>query len=470
MKVLLINPPACNGMWYVREGRCQQRVSSYEYVFPPISLFSIAAVLEKENFEVKIIDCTAERITFTKLENIIKKESPDMIVISISTPTFYEDIKLAELVKKLGIFVVAIGIHCSALPEQTLLESSFDAVVRGEPEITVLEIARRIKKEKNLKNVLGVSFKNNGKVYNNKPRPFIKDLDSLPFPARHLVDNKKYLFPFSKESWTLVTANRGCPHKCIFCNSFLYYGRSQRFRSPQSIVDEIEEVVSCFGIKNIGMWGEIFTSNRKFLVNVCNEIKKRNLDIKWYIASRVDTLDSFKVKKLVSAGCKALTLGVESASQKILDNAKKGITVRQSLRAIKLCKKFGLEVQAHVMFGLPGENKKTAEKTIKFIKMANPNYVNFYCAVPFPGTEFFDYVSKNRFLITKDWSKFEINNAVISYPDFTAEDIQETRRRAFIEFYLRPSKIFEILSKYELHEYLKIIRSSMDFLSSWVFK
>ena len=157
MKIFLINPPEYRGLNYVREGRCQQRISSYEYVFPPISLMTIAAVLEEENFDIKILDCTAENISWSKLESLINKNLPDMVVVTISTPSFYGDVRVAEICKKLEIFSVVIGVHCTTLPEQTLLESNFDAVVRGEPEITVLEIAKRLNKKQNLKNVFGTS-------------------------------------------------------------------------------------------------------------------------------------------------------------------------------------------------------------------------------------------------------------------------------------------------------------------------
>lgn len=162
MKILLVNPPKYKNLKYIREGRCQQRVSSYEYVFPPISLFSIASLLERENFDVKIIDSTAENISWFELEEIINKYCPDTIVASISTPSFYGDIKISEISNKLNIFSIAIGVHCTALPEQTLIGSKFDAVVRGEPEISVLEIIKKLNKESdnfNLKNLLGISYK-----------------------------------------------------------------------------------------------------------------------------------------------------------------------------------------------------------------------------------------------------------------------------------------------------------------------
>ncbi len=468
MKILLINPPEYRGFRYAREGRCQQRISSYEYVFPPISLMTTAAVLEKENFDVKILDCTAENISWSKLENLINKSNPDMIVVTISTPSFYGDIKVADICKNLNILSVVIGVHCTALPEKTLLCSNFDVVVRGEPEITILEIAKNIGNKKNLNDVLGISYKKDAVIHHNKSRPFIKDLDVLPFPALHLINNKKYLFPFSKEIWTLVTINRGCPYNCIFCTSFLYYGKCQRFRSPSNVADEIEEIVTSFKIRKIGMWGEIFTISDKTTSEICNEIKKRNLDVEWYIASRADTLNNFRIKKLVSAGCKATTLGIESGSQKILNNIKKNITTRQAFKTIKNCKKFGLETQAHVMFGLPGENKKTAQESIKFIKNANPDYVNFYCAVPFPGTEFWNYVNKNNFLITKDWSNFEINNSVVSYPDFSNIDIKKIKKRAFIEFYLHPSKFSSILLRFKPWDYFNLAKNSIDFFNSWI--
>jgi len=170
----------------------------------------------------------------------------------------------------------------------------------------------------------------------------------------------------------------------------------------------------------------------------------------------------------MSAGCKGLTLGIESGSQKILDNIKKGITIKQTLRTIRLCKKFGLETQAHLIFGLPGETKETIKETIKFIIKANPDYANFYCAIPFPGTEFWDYVIKNNYLITRDWSKFEINNAILSYPNLKTSEIINAKRTAFIKFYFRQSKIAEILSKHKISDYNKLIKNGYTFFREWV--
>ena len=469
MKVILINPPEYQGYKYVREGRCEQRTSSYQYSLPPLSLMSTTAVLEKEGINVKILDCIAKDVSLEKLEKILEREQPELIIVNFSTPSYYGDKKVADISKKLKIFSAAIGVHSTALPDETLSDTNFDFIIRGEPEITTKELVRELGKNlPKLEKVNGLSYKNGKKIYHNASRPFIENLDELPFPARHLVDNKKYLFPFSEEPWTLLSANRGCPYNCIFCTAHLYCGKSQRFRSPKNIADEIEEIVTKFRIKKIGMWGEIFTLNKGIVEKVSNEIKGRKLDIDWYVTSRVDSIDRYRIKNLMSAGCKALTLGVESGSQKILDNIKKGITIKQTLRTIRLCKKFGLETQAHLIFGLPGETKETIKDTIKFIIKANPDYANFYCAIPFPGTEFWDYVIKNNYLITRDWSKFEINNAILSYPNLKTLEILNAKRTAFIKFYFRQSKIAEILSKHKISDYNKLIKNGYTFFREWV--
>jgi radical SAM superfamily enzyme YgiQ (UPF0313 family) len=469
MKVILINPPEYQGYKYVREGRCEQRTSSYQYSLPPLSLMSIAAVLEKEGINVKILDCIAKDISLGKLEKILEKERPELIIVNLSTPSYYGDVKVADISKKLNIFSAVIGVHSTALPDETLSGTNFDAVIRGEPEITARELAEELEKNPpRLEKVNGLSYKVDKKIYHNASRQFIKNLDELPFPARHMIDNKKYLFPFSEEPWTLLSANRGCPYNCIFCTAHLYCGKHQRFRSPQNIADEIEEIVTKFRIKKIGMWGEIFTLNKNMVEKVCNEIKRRNLDIDWYITSRVDSLDRDRIKNLMSAGCRALTLGVESGSQKILNNIKKGITVQQILRAIRLSRKYGLETQAHLIFGLPGETNETIKETIKFINKVNPDYANFYCAIPFPGTEFWDYAIKNNYLLTRDWSKFEINNAIISYPNLKASEIQNAKRMAFIKFYFRQNKIAEVLNKHKISEYKKLIKDGYTFFREWV--
>src|SRR3989344_8725065 len=245
-KILIIKPPA--SMKVVREGRCEQRADSYQYLMVPISLPSIAAVLLKNGFAVKIFDCIADDISFGKLEDILAMENPLLAIVNVATMTFDIDKKTAGLCRKLKIPCAAVGMHVTTIPDDALKNSDFDFAIRGEPELISLNLANALYNKKDLKEVKGISFKKNEKIMHNPDEKLIENLDDLPFPARDLLNNEKYIEPLTQEPYTLVITGRGCPFNCIFCTANRYYGKRQRIRSPNNIVDEIEEVVKRCGI------------------------------------------------------------------------------------------------------------------------------------------------------------------------------------------------------------------------------
>ncbi|MBL7206319.1 MAG: radical SAM protein [Candidatus Aenigmarchaeota archaeon] len=468
MKVLILNPPGKTG--YVKEGRCEQKLSSWQYVMVPISLPYIAAVLRESGFEVKIIDAVAEDTPIDILKDHVISFEPDLTIVNTSTPTFREDMLVVDVLKKISkSFFAAIGVHVTVLPDESMEKSKLDFIVRGEPEISCLKLAEALKSKENVNHVKGISYKKDGKIINNPDRPLIEDLDSLPFPARDLLKNEKYTMPIYNRPYTLLVPSRGCPSSCIYCTANVYYGKKCRERSCKNIVDEIEEILNVHKISDITMWSDTFTLKKNFVIEICDEIKRRGLKFNWMCNSRVNTIDPEMLKRMKDAGCSIISYGVESGVKEILDNAKKGINIKQIEDAIKWTNDAGIESIAHVIFGLPGETKETVEKTIDFIKKINPTYAQFYCATPFHGTEFYEIAKKNNWLTTEDWDEFEINNPIIKTDKMSIEDLHTAKIKAYKAFYLRPGYAFSTIKRIKsIKDLIRAGKQGMSFIREWV--
>ncbi len=251
-------------------------------IVPPLGLAYIAAYLRENNVQVKIIDCTPLHLTIRNLADVIRKEDPTIIGISSTTPLISKSIEIADMVKKArpDVTVILGGPHATAQGKEILTTSkSIDIVVVGEGELTMLDLVNEFEKRNmNLENVTGIIYKEQDKIYVNKPRPFIENLDELPFPARDLLPMNKYkpsIKWYYRIPFTTMITTRGCPFKCIFCDSHLTFGRRTRFRSVTNVVDEIEEVVAKWGVKELIFYDDTFTLNKKYVNEICELILKK---------------------------------------------------------------------------------------------------------------------------------------------------------------------------------------------------
>ncbi len=473
MKVTIINPPVVNCEKYIREGRCEQRASSFQYLMVPISLPSIAALLRKKDFEVQLIDCMAEDLKTKGTLNKIKKFNPKLIIINFSTTTYPKDKEFTENLKKESkAHLTAIGVHVTSLPLETLIDTKLDSVIRGEPEMTSLELAGSIRNKKSLKKIKSLSIKGNPSYTNNLARPFIDDLDSLPFPARDLLKNERYKMPVYNRPYTLVITARGCPNNCSFCTASLYYGSKIRMRSPENVLDEVEDILTNHRIKDITFWADTFTFNRQYVLDICQGIKDRKLKFRWMCNARVDKVDQKMLKAMKETGCQIISFGVESGVQSILNNINKNITLKQILQAFIWTRNAGIESAAHIIFGLPGETKETIKKTIIFVKDLNPDYIQFYSAIPFPGTKFYDQAVEKGWLTTKNWEDFEIGKNIVNTPQLSVEELASFRKSAYLQFYLRPSYIWGRLKKFvkKPKDLWPFLKQAISFFKDWAEK
>jgi len=474
LKIAIINPPAYKDEKYIREGRCEQRASSFQYLMVPISLPSIAALLRSRGFEVLLADCMAENLDSTTTIGKIEKFKPKLVIINFSTATFPADKNFTlELKKALPqAHLAGIGVHVSTLPEETLIETALDSIIRGEPEMTALDLANRLKGKDRLRYVQGLSYRGNPTFVNNPAREFINNLDLLPFPARDLLKNERYKMPIYNRPYTLVITARGCPNNCSFCTANIYYGSKIRMRSPENVLDEVEEILKIQKIRDITFWADTFTYERKNVLEICNGIKKRGLKFRWMANARIDRVDPEMLKAMHQTGCQILSYGVESGSQKILNHIGKNITLKQIRQTFAWTRASGIESAAHIIFGLPGETEETIKKTIKFVQEINPDYVQFYSAIPFPGTRFYDEAKKKGWITTQNWEDYELGKNIISTPKLPVERLAYWRRRAYLQFYLRPSYIWGRLKKIikKPSDILPFLKQAFSFLFDWAEK
>ena len=428
MKVLLINPP--------------DTASKYKFiglVAPPLGIGYIAAVLEENDIEVKIVDGSALEMSWEELEKEIYTYSPNIIGITALTPTINQALKTARIAKNTcnDALVVLGGYHPTFTYDELLKNDFVDIVAFGEGEYTMLELAKAVENETDLREVKGIATKE----FITPSRPIIEDLDELPFPARHLLPMDKYKILNMKLTTGTLISGRGCPHKCSFCSSAAMHGHKLRMRSSENIVDEMEHLLNVHDAEMMAFMDDTFTMNRKRVEEVCAEIKERDLDFYWGCTARADTLNKNLLGKMKDSGCITLFLGVESADQQHLDNLNKRVTIDRIKKTFEITNELNVRTIASAVLGMPGDTKQSIEKTINFVKSLNPTYAVFSLATPYPGTDFYINASKQNLIKVNDWSKYTLLSPVLETVDCSLEELKSLQKQAFRDFYLRPSYI-----------------------------
>lgn len=415
----------------------------------------------------------AEELNARQALACTKKFNPKLVILNFSTATYPQDKEFSESIRKMTkAHLTAIGVHVTSLPLETIIDAKLDSVIRGEPEMTALELAEALRHKKSLKKIKGLSIKGNPSYTNNLARPFMENLDSLPFPARDLLKNERYKMPIFNRPYTLVITARGCPNNCSFCTAGLYYGTKIRMRSPENVLDEVEEVLKIHKIKDITFWADTFTYYKKYVLDICRGIKQRKLKFRWMCNARVDRVDPEMLKAMYETGCQIISYGVESGVQKILNHIGKNITLKQIRDAFSWTRAAGIETAAHIILGLPGETEETIRETLRFVKEIDPDYVQFYSAIPFPGTRFYDEASKKGWIMSDKWEDFELGKNIISTPKLPVEKLAYWRRRAYLEFYLRPAYIWGRLKKFvkKPSDFWNFTKQAVSFLKDWAEK
>jgi anaerobic magnesium-protoporphyrin IX monomethyl ester cyclase len=318
-----------------------------------------------------------------------------------------------------------------------------DVIVKGEGEETTKELVEAIGRGIPLNGVKGITFRGGNEMIDTDPRPFIKNIDDIPFPSRDLLPMS--LYEFNGVGYTTMLTSRGCPFKCSFCSSSRLFGGYWRGRSPENVLREMKIIYDEYSVRNIEFLDDTFTLNQKRAEKICDGIIEQGWDISWGASSRVDTLSRKLVEKMKKAGCWILFLGIESGSQRILDAMRKGITIEQAKKAVRMVKEAGIRVLGSFIIGFPQDTLETIRETIKFAKRLNLDYAQFSILTPYPGTPLFDYVKGSNMLLTEDWSRYTATEPIIRIEGLSEEDVKALFRRAYISFYLRPGIVLEWL-------------------------
>jgi anaerobic magnesium-protoporphyrin IX monomethyl ester cyclase len=278
---------------------------------------------------------------------------------------------------------------------------------------------------------------------NNADRPLTEDLDLLPFPARDLVDNTKYhIVSFPGKPVAMVLTSRGCPFCCTFCATHLFYGRNRNVRSPENVVQEVEEIVDRYGIKQIFFIDDTFTIGEKRVIALCRLLQERKLSIEWICLGRVDTVTEPMLREMRRAGCREIIYGIESASPEVLAATKKDITREQMEQAVRLTKNFGMRVSLFFMFGNPGDTLESIRQTSRLARKLNPNFASFNIATPDPGTPLFDQF-KDQFA-ADTFETFDRLNTDFSMCEVPASRLRRELIKAYLFYYGRPAYWFNL--------------------------
>lgn len=430
MKILLLNP--------------SPSVFSKSSVVP-LGLAYLGAVLEENDFDVKVFDMQVENLK----EKIF--DWPDVLGITSSTPSINHALKIAEKAKKINpnLKIFLGGPHPSALPHECK-KDFIDGVVIGEGEQTFLETCKAIEKKKSLANIRGLYT---GKSF--KLREHIKNLDSIPFPAYHLFKYpEKYgnAQPFLSNNLPCgsIITSRGCPFKCLFCFKGIY-GSTFRPRSPENVVKEWRFLVDEFRVREIAVQDDIFNFDIKRAERIFQLLRKEKLDVPWVTPNgmKPNYLNRSFLFKMKNAGCYRTAFGVESGNQEILNKMRKGTTIKMILNAFRLCREARIKTMAFFILGMPYENKKTMSDTINFSKKLDPDYAQFCIAAPFPGTELYELVRTKGRLLVDDYSKYDQmaeGKAYFEIGDVKKELVEQMYRKAYREFYLRPRVMLRFMT------------------------
>ncbi|MDD5133663.1 MAG: radical SAM protein [Candidatus Nanoarchaeia archaeon] len=452
----------------------------------PLGLCYLAGFLEKHDYAgcVKILDAHAEGPTVKISENLwysgmplaeIKKYlldyQPDVVGIHCSFTVYEKDtFELAALIKSVSkqlkkhILIVTGGAHSSANPESVLKCKDIDIVVKGEGEVTFYEIVSKYYKKGSLFDIEGTVLRHEGQIRYNKPRALIKNLDQIPFPARHLLKMELYLKHHLNSIGTMrkpatdIVTSRGCTGDCVFCSIKTIWGKSWRGRSAKNVVDEIEELVNTYGVKQIRIQDDNVSYNKERMNQICDEIISRKLHkkIRWDTPNGIAiwTLDEPLLRKMKKSGYYRIAFGIESGSEDTIKFIRKPINYDYVKKIIKICNKVGLWTISPFIIGFPYENMIDIQKTINFASHSGLDFVLFYIAQPYAGTELYNIYEKENLMPKGIQMSSSVESTKYDTKYFAAKDLINLRNmgykqfyRSRIKFYLNPINVYYFFKK-----------------------
>ena len=444
-KIMLVYPPV--GSYQRGEDRCQINIdASVANAFRACNDLGYVASILKEKYQIFLKDYSAEKLSYINFENDFISFSPDIIFISTTNGSIYEDLAFVAKVKKLKkeIIVVLKG----ALffnPEPQLFDeldlSNVDYLIGGEVEFIIADLLQG----SNLELIQGISYKKDGNWVSNNMVEFNFELDSIPFPARELMNNSLYVNPATNRPMATISTSRGCPSSCIYCISPIISGKNVRYRTPENVVQELKECVHKHNICDFFFKSDTFTINKDWVIQLCDLIINSELKgkINWVANSRVNTIDEEMLLKMKQAGCSVIALGIESGSDESLVRMKKGTNVEQNRKAVKLIKNFGLKTYGFYLIGFPWENKEHLEQTRNLIFELDTDFIELSITTPFKGCELYSMLCEKLDDGAKVLGKDSFKYITLGTDYLTSEEIQTFRKNIILKYHLRPKYILK---------------------------
>lgn len=433
MSVVLVNPPNLfkGGRPYSPE---HEVFGEHKYgLYPPLGLLYLAALLEQRGIQVNIVDIIAPPRKMNEAMEIILAEEPQVIGISATTMQIRGAVQIAEAIRSLrkNVLIGLGGVHITSDPDFINRFPIFDFGLVGEGEITFPKLVGNI-------------------LHGEKPKGIFygeraTKLDDLPFPARHLIDKRNYC---EEEEGVAILATRGCPFNCIFCCS-IAMGRKVRYRSPENIVDEMEEIKDEYHGR-FRFVDDTFTINKERAFRLCTEIIKRKLNVKWSCSTRADCVDESLLEIMHKAGCEYIAFGVESGSERVRNNiVRKNIMNKDIFRALRLCRKIGIKTGCYLMLGFPTETLEEMYQTVNISLKLDADIIGVHLTQLMPGTDLFLDAVKNgitTFDVFDKYARGELKAWPLYVPNgVTIDDMYEARKDAYRKFFFRPHFILQRL-------------------------
>jgi len=396
---------------------------------PPLGLMTLASIPDQNEHKVKIIDLKYRNWSESKLHKVMEKAN--IVGVTCLTPSYKSTLKITKIAKEHGCKTIVGGYH-PTLDPSIINEDSIDIIVKGEGELTFKEL---IEGKKPLKEILGISFKENGKVYHNDFRPLIENLDNLPYPNRNLL--RKNFYHHFGVSVDVLESARGCPYNCSFCCVIVHNRRRWRCKSPQRVIKEIELMDS--SKRWYVFQDSSFTINMNRVNGICNLIIEHKMDFKYYSAQgRVDDLVKHPkiVAKMADAGFRMMFIGIESIKQESLNNIGKKTTIEQNIQAIKLLHDHGITIFGSMIIGNIGENIEDVKRNIEFCKKMEVDIMQFTPLTPYPKTRLYEEAKKNGWIENFDYENWNLVDPIMRTPDLSIKEIKELVVYAYKSFYL----------------------------------
>ncbi len=428
-------------------------------ITPDIGLGYLGSMLRKEGYETDIIDCVNKNMDNAALLRYIKETGPDIVGFKIFTKDLDNVKELTALIKGLDkeIITIAGGPHPSCNPKQTLdYMDKMDFVIYGEGEAPLSRLVQVIAQgrlsDETLEGIDNLVWRNKESVVVNQ-RSICDDLDSLAFPAWDLLDPNDY--PPAPQGFMLksfptapIMATRGCPFECSFCCGKLVTGRKLRYRSVSNLLSEIIYLHDNFGVSEVHFEDDNFTLKKDYVLEVCSKIKELPFKLHWALPQgvRLNTLDRELLEKMKEAGCYSFSLGIESGSQRILDDMKKAQTLESVYEKVRLINEVGINTMGFFIIGYPTETADDVEKTILFSQKLPLTYASFNIFKPYPGTPIYDKLKTEGKLGELNWNTFNYDKVSWSAGLISSQEMKDLQKRATLSFYLRPSIFFRFLS------------------------